>query len=917
MATVDAENAVDIGGDDDRDYSTSWNLVIFGAAGQDAEMICFVVDDIVSIVKNQLGNILQQWSRAGWRSEAEFEESIRAGLLSNPARSAIATNLARRDAECLRDQLEREVQPYGFQLEFERCTRSRSLDAHAPGVTSSQEEQNLAPFLSLLGDELGVDQGDMNPRVQEAVRRAALEHPQLIAAAASEDPQIRAAVQEVARDIAAAVAASEDPQLRAAVQEAAREAVGEGDAEAPVSGTIEIAFTNVLTGESGTAAVQSVDPKAFSVDEAARNRWQLELRQQLASEKGWSLEDTFIEVLQVNPQSPGSISPELAALLDGDREKAHRRYMQDKEFFLRIAALCYQLRRGQSAPGMEERLMSCDAIAALEGANWKVKQPIENILALIKQDQEHSEFQDRQVFTHSEDENSKHLVRKLLETITTASEDQQDEAIARVLSLGPPEMAQDMLTMSTSDLREKVLTLAGGGFASVPPRVASFIARHLPDDNPAWHKLNTDLEQFESRGWRTTTAVGLLKCGVRDFEVLTCDTDPRSATLVEYMRRLVLESEGKPVTPSAGAREQAAPEHLSQVSEVARLETPQGEGVSASEGTHPPSVSATGGSFTPGTDLRGSAMVSAPAMQSEDPQEAEAGERLVPGSAQTLVNSAGPGAVEATATVAPGSSVPSPPPLSTEPLAPPQPGVAAIDEVDGRSNRLEQRVDDRPSLFSGSDVTGSQLSRPAAAAFDGGGSLTDAFTAIRHLAINTGQVTLGECVGRGSFGVVYMGTYMYGQCRREVAFKHIGPSIAAISADQEAVRGFCQEATVLQRLSHKNLVELLGVNLDASACDSEGRSLGVGLCLEYCSHGSLRRVLDHRDQYTLPWEQRMDIVKGILEGMEYLYSRIPAVQHRDLKSMNVLIARDFTPKICGCFPLNLDHSLHVSSAFRT
>ena len=65
--------------------------------------------------------------------------------------------------------------------------------------------------------------------------------------------------------------------------------------------------------------------------------------------------------------------------------------------------------------------------------------------------------------------------------------------------------------------------------------------------------------------------------------------------------------------------------------------------------------------------------------------------------------------------------------------------------------------------------------------------------------------------------------------------------------------------------------------------------------MEYASEGSLDDYLKRRKKY-LPKEFVCKVIYGIACGMKYLYRQ--KIQHRDLKAANVLLNREFSPKIC-------------------
>jgi serine/threonine protein kinase len=59
--------------------------------------------------------------------------------------------------------------------------------------------------------------------------------------------------------------------------------------------------------------------------------------------------------------------------------------------------------------------------------------------------------------------------------------------------------------------------------------------------------------------------------------------------------------------------------------------------------------------------------------------------------------------------------------------------------------------------------------------------------------------------------------------------------------------------------------------------------------------GNLTQVL--RNDPALPYLTKLRIAIDASEGVEYLHSRDPPIVHRDLKSLNLLVAQDYTCKV--------------------
>jgi len=105
--------------------------------------------------------------------------------------------------------------------------------------------------------------------------------------------------------------------------------------------------------------------------------------------------------------------------------------------------------------------------------------------------------------------------------------------------------------------------------------------------------------------------------------------------------------------------------------------------------------------------------------------------------------------------------------------------------------------------------------------------------------------------------------------------------------NEDARKRFIQEARVLKKLDHKNIVRLFGV-VDAG---------GIGTCLvlEYINGESLDACLQKQPDHRIPPEQAVDMMLSLLGAVEYMHSQ--GVIHRDIKPSNILLKPDLTPVI--------------------
>ncbi|XP_060967118.1 probable LRR receptor-like serine/threonine-protein kinase At1g56140 isoform X1 [Cannabis sativa] len=154
-------------------------------------------------------------------------------------------------------------------------------------------------------------------------------------------------------------------------------------------------------------------------------------------------------------------------------------------------------------------------------------------------------------------------------------------------------------------------------------------------------------------------------------------------------------------------------------------------------------------------------------------------------------------------------------------------------------------------------------------------------------------------LGEGGFGPVYKGTLEDG---RVIAVKQLSLT------SKQGKSQFVAEIATISAVQHRNLVKLYG------CCIEGDKRL---LVYEYLENKSLDQALYGNQSLNLNWSTRFDICLGIARGLAYLHeeSRVRIV-HRDVKSSNILLDSNFTPKISdfGLAKLYEDQKTHISTA---
>ncbi|XVE70929.1 hypothetical protein DITRI_Ditri10aG0109200 [Diplodiscus trichospermus] len=227
---------------------------------------------------------------------------------------------------------------------------------------------------------------------------------------------------------------------------------------------------------------------------------------------------------------------------------------------------------------------------------------------------------------------------------------------------------------------------------------------------------------------------------------------------------------------------------------------------------------------------------------------------------------------------------------SAEEFCPVKPENVATDE------KLIQRTSDtdfsRESALEWIETTDSDLHLPTS------GHSEKIYPILREVSeweIPWEDLQIGERIGIGSYGEVYRADWN----STEVAVKKF--------LDQDfsgdALVQFKCEVEIMLRLRHPNVVLFMG---------AVTRSPHFSILTEFLPRGSLYKLL-HRPNPQLDEKRRMRMALDVAKGMNYLHTSHPTIVHRDLKTPNLLVDKNWVVKVCDFGLSRLKHHTFLSS----
>jgi tRNA A-37 threonylcarbamoyl transferase component Bud32 len=156
--------------------------------------------------------------------------------------------------------------------------------------------------------------------------------------------------------------------------------------------------------------------------------------------------------------------------------------------------------------------------------------------------------------------------------------------------------------------------------------------------------------------------------------------------------------------------------------------------------------------------------------------------------------------------------------------------------------------------------------------------------------IEAGQVHVGAAIGKGCYGTVYEGKWQ----GRAVAVKQLDVSSRQAGGGEKSLKEFEVEARLMHRISeHPNVLSIIGILVALPQ---------LSIVMEFMELTDLYAVLTSGDSISVSMEDLW--IKGIANGLRHIARS--GIIHRDIAARNVLLNRDYHPKIAD-FGLAIAH----------
>ncbi|KAJ7531383.1 hypothetical protein O6H91_14G042000 [Diphasiastrum complanatum] len=185
------------------------------------------------------------------------------------------------------------------------------------------------------------------------------------------------------------------------------------------------------------------------------------------------------------------------------------------------------------------------------------------------------------------------------------------------------------------------------------------------------------------------------------------------------------------------------------------------------------------------------------------------------------------------------------------------------------------------------------------------------------------EIVIGDRIGLGSYGEVYRGEWhgtevavkkfldqditgdALEEFRSEIVEMEKGAlpltMVAGTVNDSRAKK--LLEVRLMRRMRHPNVVLFMG---------AVTRAPNLSIVTEFLSRGSLYRLL-HRSNSLLDERRRLRMALDVAKGMNYLHTCTPMIVHRDLKSPNLLVDKNWVVKVCDFGLSRMKHHTFLSS----